>query len=128
MVRTFIVEDHPVVRRGYIAFLKREPGVVICGEATSAAEALELLPQVQPNLLVLDVSLPGTMSGIDLLREMKGDFPEMKVLVVSGNEQAVYADLVVQQGAWGYVMKGNAEAFLRAVRAVVAQIEEEQQS
>jgi DNA-binding NarL/FixJ family response regulator len=128
VVRTFIVEDHPVVRRGYIAFLKREPGVVICGEATSASEALELLPQVQPNLLVLDVSLPGTMSGIDLLREMKGDFPQMKVLVVSGNEQAVYADLVVQQGAWGYVMKGNAEAFLRAVRAVVAQIEEEQKA
>jgi DNA-binding NarL/FixJ family response regulator len=126
MVRTFIVEDHPVVLRGYIAFLKREPSVELCGDAMSASEALALLPVAQPSLLVLDVSLPGSMNGIDLLREVRADFPEMKVLVVSGNEEAVYGDMVVQQGAWGYVMKGNAEAFLQAVRAVVAQIEAEQ--
>lgn len=120
MARVFIVEDHPVVRKGYVAFIRREPDLEVCGEAASAAEALELLPTANADVAVLDVSLPGGMSGIDLLRELKQLYPDMPVLVVSGNEEAVYGDTVVGLGAWGYVMKGNAEAFIQAVRAMVA--------
>jgi two-component system response regulator YesN len=68
----------------------------------------------------LDVSLPGGMNGIDLLRELKKLYPDLPVLVVSGNEEAVYGELVVGLGAWGYLMKGNAEAFIQAVRSMVA--------
>lgn len=120
MVRVFIVEDHPVVRKGYVAFLRRDPGLEVAGEAGSAQEALELLPLSNADVVVLDVSLPGGMSGIDLLRELKQRYPHLPVLVVSGNEEAVYGELVVGLGAWGYVMKGNAEAFIQSVHAMVA--------
>lgn len=119
MARVFIVEDHPVVRKGYVAFLRRDPNLEVAGEAASAQEALELLPLSNADVAVLDVSLPGGMSGIDLLRELKQRYPDLPVLVVSGNEEAVYGELVVSLGAWGYVMKGNAEAFIQAVRAMV---------
>lgn len=120
MARVFIVEDHPVVRKGYVAFIRREDDLDVCGEAASAQEALELLPAANADVVVLDVSLPGGMSGIDLLRELKRLYPDLPVLIVSGNEEAVYGDLVIGLGAWGYVMKGNAEAFIQAVRAMVA--------
>jgi DNA-binding NarL/FixJ family response regulator len=120
VARVFIVEDHPVVRRGYVAFIRREPGLEICGEAASAQEALDLLPNANADVAVIDVSLPGGMSGIDLLRELKKLYPKLPILVVSGNEEAVYGDLVVSLGAWGYIMKGNAEVFLQAVRDMVA--------
>ncbi|MCC6457732.1 MAG: response regulator transcription factor [Caldilineaceae bacterium] len=120
MARVFIVEDHPVVRRGYVAFIRREADLEVCGEAGSAEEALAALPAAQADVVVLDVSLPGGMNGIDLLRELKQLYPDLPVLVVSGNEEAVYGDLVVGLGAWGYLMKGNAEAFVQAVRAMVA--------
>ena len=120
MARVFIVEDHPVVRKGYVAFIRRERDLEVCGEATSAEEALELLPKANADVAVIDVSLPGGMSGIDLLRELKRLYPDLPILVVSGNEEAVYGDLVVSLGAWGYVMKGNAQAFIQAVRTMVA--------
>jgi DNA-binding NarL/FixJ family response regulator len=120
VARVFIVEDHPVVRKGYVAFIQREPDLEVCGEAGTAEEALAALPEAQADVLVLDVSLPGGMNGIDLLRELKHLYPDLPILVVSGNEEAVYADLVVNLGAWGYLMKGNAEAFIQTVRAMVA--------
>jgi DNA-binding NarL/FixJ family response regulator len=120
VVRVFIVEDHPVVRKGYVAFIRREPELEVSGEAASAEEALRLLPAANSDVAVIDVSLPGGMSGIDLLRELKVLYPDMPILVVSGNEEAVYGDMVVAMGAWGYVMKGSAEAFIQAVRAMVA--------
>ena len=118
MTRIFIVEDHPVVRKGYVAFISREANLEVCGEAVSAQEALKLLPESNPDMVVLDVSLPGNMNGIDLLRELKQLYPKLPVLVVSGNEEAVYGELVVKTGAWGYVMKGNAEVFMKAVRQI----------
>ena len=120
VARVFIVEDHPVVRKGYVAFISREPGMEVCGEASSAQEALAALPSAKADVLVLDVSLPGSMNGIDLLRELKGIYPDLPILVVSGNEEAVYGELVVNLGACGYLMKGNAEAFVQAVRAMVS--------
>jgi DNA-binding NarL/FixJ family response regulator len=120
VARVFIVEDHPVVRKGYVAFIKREPDLEVCGEAASAQEALERLPTAKADVVVLDVSLPGGMSGIDLLKELKQQYPDLPILVVSGNEEAVYGEMVVSLGAWGYLMKGNAEAFIQAVRAMVA--------
>ncbi|MCC6169591.1 MAG: response regulator transcription factor [Caldilineaceae bacterium] len=119
MARIFIVEDHPVVRRGYVSFLSREPGIVICGEAESAQTALAKLPAAKPDVVVLDVSLPGEMNGIDLLRELRRLYPKLPILVVSGNEEAVYGGLVMKLGAWGYVMKGNVDVFMHAVRGIV---------
>lgn len=126
MTRVFIVEDHPVVRKGYVAFISREPNLEVCGAVGSAQEALAALPTAEADVVVLDVSLPGGVNGIDLLRELKSIYPHLPILVVSGNEEAVYGDLVVGLGAWGYLMKGNAEAFIQTVRAMVADTQSHQ--
>ena len=123
MARILIVEDHPVVRRGYIALMQRMPELVVCGEATTAEEALEMIPECNPDMLLVDVSLPGEMSGIDLLREIKLKRPELLILVVSGNEEAVYGEAVIDAGAWAYVMKGNAAALLSTLRELAAQVD-----
>lgn len=117
-----IVEDHPVVRRGYVALVTREPDLEVCGEAVSAQEALAYLEEGAPDAVVLDVALPGDMNGIDLLRRLQQQYPDLPVLVVSGNEAAVYGDQVMAQGAWGYVMKGDAAAFMQAVRSMVSEM------
>jgi two-component system, NarL family, invasion response regulator UvrY len=122
MVSIFIVEDHPVVRRGYEAFIAREPNLKVCGEAVSGSEALTKIQECRPDAVVLDVSLPGDMNGVDLLRVLKQRHPDLPVLVVSGNDEAIYGDLVVKCGAWGYVMKGNAEVFIESVRRLVEHV------
>lgn len=126
MARIFIVEDHPVVRRGYVSFLSRDPEMEICGEAASAQEALAALPAAKADIVVLDVSLPGEMNGIDLLRELKRRYPKLFVLVVSGNEEAVYGDQVIRLGAWDYVMKGNVEEFMNSMRGLVDHVHRRQ--
>lgn len=128
MARILIVEDHPVVRKGYVALMQRMPELEICGEATTAEEALELLPDCDPDLMLVDVSLPGEMSGIDLLRMLKEKRPNLPILVVSGNEEAVYGEAVLDAGAWAYVMKGNAATLLSTLRELAAEVENSKQN
>lgn len=121
--KVFIVEDHPVVRKGYVAFLTREPDLEICGEAASGAHALEQIRKTQPDLVVLDVSLQGDMNGVELLKRLHQEFPKLPVLVVSGHDEAIYGDMMKENGAWDYVMKGNVGRFIEAVRAVLSQVQ-----
>jgi DNA-binding NarL/FixJ family response regulator len=121
--KVFIVEDHPVVRKGYIAFLSREPDLQICGEAASGPDALKKIRETSPDLVVLDVSLQGEMNGVDLLKRLHAEFPKLPVLVVSGHDEAIYGDMMKQNGAWGYVMKGNVGLFLESVREVLSYVQ-----
>lgn len=123
MAKVFIVEDHPVVRKGYVAFLSREPDLEICGEAASGQDALKKIREKQPDLVVLDVSLQGDMNGVELLKRLRVEFPKLPVLVVSGHDEAIYGDMMRSNGAWGYVMKGDVGAFLRAIREVLSYVQ-----
>jgi DNA-binding NarL/FixJ family response regulator len=118
--RIFIVEDHPVVRGGYLAFIQREKDLEVCGEAASAEEALEQIPERQPDLALVDVSLKGDISGIELLRQLQARQPDLPVLIISGNDEVFYAEAVLKTGARGYLTKGDAAAFIPAIRTVLA--------
>ncbi len=120
MYKILIVDDHPAVRRGYTLLIQRETGMTICGEAASGQEALLQLRKLHPQLVLLDISLSGTIDGVELLRQICAEKPEVAVLVVSGHEELVYAERMVSLGARGYVMKGDAEAFWQALRQVAA--------
>lgn len=120
VAKVFIVEDHPVVRKGYVAFLGREPDLEIIGEAASGQDALKKIRQATPDLIVLDVSLQGEMNGVDLLKRLHSEYPKLPVLVVSGHDEAIYGDMMKKNGAWGYVMKGNVGLFLQAIRDVLS--------
>ena len=116
--RVFIVEDHPIMRASY-AMLCREMGdVELCGAAETAEAALTAVPEAAPDLVVVDVSLPG-MDGIELVPHLLQRQPDLKVLVISGYAESAYARSALQAGACGFVMKGNAEEMMIAMRKVL---------
>jgi DNA-binding NarL/FixJ family response regulator len=117
--RIFIVDDHPVVRKGLIEFLNLEEDLVTCGESASAEEALESLPALKPDLVILDLSLKGT-SGLELLKDIRIRHPDLPVLVLSMHEESLYAERVLRAGARGYIMKQEALPELKiAIRRVL---------
>ena len=71
MVRIFLVEDHPIMRQSYALLIQEDPTLMVCGEAASGREVLEQLPQCAPDVIVVDISLAGDMSGIDLLKQLR---------------------------------------------------------
>jgi DNA-binding NarL/FixJ family response regulator len=102
--RILIVDDHPLFREGLRQLVDREPGLSVCGEAADAEEARRLVPELQPDLVIVDISLGGA-SGIDLIKSLKADDPELPLLVVSMHDESLYAERALRAGALGYVMK-----------------------
>ena len=102
--KIFIVEDHPVFREGLVQVLEREAGLTVCGEAGDARQALRAINRLKPDLVLVDITLPGK-SGLELIREIRATNRKIKLLVVSMHDEAVYASRVLRAGGDGYVMK-----------------------
>lgn len=118
MYSIFIVDDHVAVRQGYTLLIQREPDMRVCGETANADDAVGLVEECMPDILVLDISLKGSMDGVDLLKRLHAQLPGLAILVVSGHDEMVYAQRMLKLGARGYVMKGDALLFLQALRRV----------
>jgi DNA-binding NarL/FixJ family response regulator len=118
--KVFIVEDHPVFRQGLIQMLAGERGLTVVGFAADAAAALKSIPQLKPDLVLVDIGLPGK-SGLDLIKEIRASDRSVKLLVVSMHDEALYADRVLRAGGDGYVMKQqDPEEIIHAIRDVLA--------
>jgi DNA-binding NarL/FixJ family response regulator len=118
--RVLIVDDHPVFRRGIGELIRRRSNMAICGEAEDAHAALEAMRRLHPDVVMLDVSLPGA-NGIELIKLLLAERPRLRILVVSMHEESLYALRALRAGARGYVMKHQAEdQLLDALRKVVA--------
>jgi DNA-binding NarL/FixJ family response regulator len=113
--RIYIVEDHPVMRRGYASLLDQEMDLEICGETGSADEARKQIPKVEPDLVILDLSLEAG-SGLDLIKHLRAEYPDLPILVVSMHDETLYAERVLQAGARGYLMKS--EAYPEVINAI----------
>lgn len=117
--RVLIVDDHPIMRRGYMSLLGRVPGLEICGEAGSALEALALIEDLHPDLAIVDISLGG-MNGIELTKHIRAEHPGTLVLVVSMHDESLYAERSLAAGARGYIMKSEVDgAVVDAVKRVL---------
>lgn len=117
--RIFVVDDHPIVRQGLALMINQEPDLVVCGEAEDARSALHGIAQSRPDILVLDISLPGR-DGIELLKTIRAIDPSLPVLVLSMHDETVYAERVLRAGANGYIMKQEAtENVLVALRRIL---------
>lgn len=114
-----LVDDHPVTRQGVAALINQEKNLVVCGEADSAPRALELITKLNPDLAVVDISLK-TMSGIELMKNIKVLAPNLPVLFMSMHDESLYAERALRAGAQGYIMKQEAsEKILTAIHRVL---------
>ena len=118
--RIFLVDDHPVTRQGLFLMIEQESDLVVCGEADSAPLAIEMIPEVAPDLAIIDVAL-NTASGIDLVRDLKARMPTLPTLALSMHEESLNAERALRAGARGFVMKREpVEVILGAIRRVLA--------
>jgi DNA-binding NarL/FixJ family response regulator len=119
-IRILLVDDHVVVRAGYRRFLEQEPGCQVIAEASSAEEAYLLLQTIEPDIVILDLSMPG-QGGLSVLRRIKLRWPLLAVLVFSMHDNLPFVSQALRAGATGYVTKSSEpESMLKAVRAVMA--------
>lgn len=118
--RVLVVEDHAVVRDGFVALINREKDLEVCGTADSCSDAMKSIASTKPDLIVLDLLLREG-DGIDLLKSLKAMYPSLASLVISMQDEELYAERALKAGAKGYIMKHSAtDEFLDAIRAVLA--------
>lgn len=118
--RILIVDDHPVTRRGLVELINHEPDMRVCGEAANAAQALDAVRELQPGLVLLDITLPG-QSGLALIKDIQSFAPDARILVVSMHEEDLYAERVLRSGGHGYIMKNEGgDRLLHAIRRVLS--------
>ncbi|MBI3043073.1 MAG: response regulator transcription factor [Betaproteobacteria bacterium] len=118
-MKVLIADDHPVVRHGLKQILAAESNMTVVGEATNGIEALELARKLDWDVAILDYSMPGR-NGLDVLNEMKREFPQRPVLILSMHPEELHARRVLKAGAAGYMNKDSAgEELAAAIRKVV---------
>lgn len=117
--KIFVVDDHPIMRRGYASILDRQPDLEVCGEAGSADEALEKIPDSEADLVIVDISMEG-MSGIELIKSLDAWDIDLPCLVVSMHDETLYAERALHAGAKGYIMKNEIDqTVVEAVRKIL---------
>lgn len=117
--RVLIVDDHPILRKGLSMMINQEPDLAVCGEAEDAQKAVELIDKVKPDMVIVDISLPG-VDGIELLKSIRARFGELPALVVSMHDESLFAERALRAGARGYIMKQEAlDDVLTAIRRVL---------
>jgi Response regulator containing a CheY-like receiver domain and an HTH DNA-binding domain len=118
--RILLVDDHAVVRFGISQLINRQSDLVVCGEQEDARKALDAIGRLRPDLVVVDLSLKDS-SGLELIRNIKAQYPGKPVLVVSVHDESIYAEIAFRAGALGYLMKQEAlERVVPAIRRVLA--------
>jgi DNA-binding NarL/FixJ family response regulator len=118
--RIMIVEDHVVVQEGLKILIEDEADLAVVGCAESIGDALRLLPQLKPDVVIVDISL-GEENGLDLIKQLHDDSPELPVLALSMHDESLYAERALRAGAKGYIMKKEAmKNVLLAIRQVLS--------
>ncbi len=118
-IRVVVVDNHPIVRRGICAELEKTPGVDVVGEANDGREALQLVENLQPAVVFMDISMP-SLNGLEATARIARDFPNVRVVILSKHEEEEYYWHALKIGAAGYLLKRAAISELRdAIQRVV---------
>ncbi len=117
--RVYIVDDHPLVRRGLASLIGAEADMQVCGQAEEASRATTEIMNLRPDVVIVDISLKGN-SGLELIKNIKAFDARIQVLVLSMHDESIYALRVLKAGARAYLMKNDLiEKIVEAIRRVV---------
>jgi DNA-binding NarL/FixJ family response regulator len=117
MIRIVVAEDHHIIRQGVCKLLEDMDEIQVIGEADNGADAIRLTRELQPDVLVLDISMP-QMDGIDVLKEIRGYIPRPKVVILSIHADPALVQQTLELGALGYVLKQSvSEELIDAIKA-----------
>ena len=118
-VKILIVDDHPMVREGMAMRISGQRDLEVCGEAATEDEALALAKETSPDLMIVDISLKSG-HGIGLIKQVTSRHPNVKMLVVSGFQESLYAERALRAGALGYLNKQeSSDKLIDAIRTVL---------
>jgi len=120
MIRVLIADDHPIVRQGLAQMLASDSQIALVGEASNGADLLKKLTSLRADVVLVDISMPG-LGGLDALKEIRKDFPNMPVLVLSVHPEDLYGVRAIKAGAAGYINKSSPPGeLILAIRKVHA--------
>ena len=115
----FLVDDHALIRRGLAELINEQPDLEVCGEASTASEALEQIRDKMPDLAVIDLALEEG-SGLELIKDIRYTNQAIRLIVASMHDEVIFAERVMKAGAQGYINKSEpAERFIDAIRTVL---------
>ena len=118
-IKVMAVDDHPVIREALSFAVRNKLDMEFCGEAASVEEALSMLPSVEPDVAIVDLSLRDA-HGLDLVQTIRSDYPDTQVLIYSMYDELAFAERAIHMGALGYLSKNEpTEHIIEAIRSVV---------
>jgi DNA-binding NarL/FixJ family response regulator len=114
-----LVDDHVILRQGLAQIINQEPDLFVCAEAADSSQAFEAIERLKPDVVLLDISLPG-MNGIEFLKNLRARYPDLPAVVLSMHDESLYAERALRAGALGYVRKReSSEEVLAAIRSAL---------
>ena len=120
LLRILVADDHAIVRQGLKLLIDSQPDMGVVAEAADGKAALALADKVKPDIVVMDISMPG-MNGLIATRALKHQQPDVAIVALTRHENETYLEELIRAGASGYVLKQSAPTeFLKAIRAVAA--------
>src|ERR1043165_4054980 len=118
--KILLIDDQPIVRRGLTELLNAERDLWVCGGVGNAQDAMKEIKARKPDLVLVELALPGK-HGLELIKEIRAQFPQVLILVVSTHDETLYVSRSLKAGAHGYVMKSESgETMLKAIRRVLS--------
>jgi DNA-binding NarL/FixJ family response regulator len=117
--RILIIDDHPLVRESLKKIIQREPDLAVCGEAEDRDEALKLVSETNPHLVIADLTLKNS-HGLELIKDLRNHHPEVQIIVLSMHDELLHAERVIRAGAAGFISKqADPAEILEAIRQVL---------
>ncbi len=118
-INIYIVEDHPIFAEGLVIQLERQNDMHVCGTSATIEDALRKIPEIKPDIIITDLSFKEGISGIELIKKIKTNYPELLFLVLSMHEEPSYIERSIRAGASGYISKSEpGNTILQAIRTI----------
>lgn len=119
-ISVLVVDDHPIVHEGLEHLLNREDDIEVCGYSETVNGAIENIEKLKPDFAIVDLSLKGGVSGLELVKAIRDRYPDIKTLVLSMHDENLYAERSIRAGANGYLMKEELRGtIVKAIRHIM---------